>query len=122
MKSSFNPAKNSTLIDIINWDQNNLVPAIVQQYNTGEVLMLAWMNKESISTTLKTGNAHYYSRSRNEQWFKGETSGNTQKIINICLDCDGDTILLQVDQKGVACHTGNMTCFFHEVENGLLTN
>lgn len=122
MKSSFNPAKNSILIDIINWDQNNLVPAVVQQYNTGEVLMLAWMNKESISKTLKTGKAHYYSRSRNEQWFKGETSGNTQKIMNIRLDCDGDTILLQVDQNGVACHTGNKTCFFHDVQNGLLIN
>lgn len=90
---------------------DGLVPAIVQQYDTKEVLMLAWMDDEALHRTLTTGRATYWSRSRNELWTKGDTSGNVQLVKSAALDCDGDTILLRVDQVGVACHTGDRTCF-----------
>ena len=98
----------------IKFDENGLVPAVVQDINTKKVLMLAYMNEDSIKKTLETGLATYYSRSRQELWTKGLTSGNTQKLIKMSYDCDGDTILLEVDQKGVACHTGEYSCFFNE--------
>ncbi len=88
-----------------------LVPAVVQQHDTGEVLMLGWMDDEALARTLSTGRATYWSRSRREYWVKGETSGHTQQVVGVRLDCDGDTILLQVDQTGPACHTGARTCF-----------
>jgi phosphoribosyl-AMP cyclohydrolase len=88
-----------------------LVPAVAQQHDTGEVLMLGWMDDEALSRTLSTGRATYWSRSRREYWVKGETSGHTQQVVGVRLDCDGDTILLQVDQTGPACHTGARTCF-----------
>ncbi|MET9711307.1 phosphoribosyl-AMP cyclohydrolase [Nocardiopsis alba] len=88
-----------------------LVPAVVQQHDTGEVLMLAWMDDEALHRTLTTREATYWSRSRNEYWVKGATSGNTQRVVSVALDCDGDTILLRVDQTGAACHTGDRTCF-----------
>ncbi|WP_424185664.1 phosphoribosyl-AMP cyclohydrolase [Actinokineospora sp. G85] len=88
-----------------------LVCAVAQQHDTREVLMVAWMNDEALHLTLTTGRATYWSRSRNELWAKGDTSGHTQKIIDVRLDCDGDTILLLVDQTGAACHTGTRTCF-----------
>ena len=88
-----------------------LVPAIVQQHDSGEVLMLAWMNDESLHRSLTTGRATYWSRSRQELWVKGETSGNRQHVKEIRLDCDGDTLLVKVDQEGPACHTGTRTCF-----------
>jgi len=90
---------------------DGLVPAIVQQYDTGEVLMLAWMDDEALHRTLTTGRATYWSRSRREYWVKGATSGNIQLVKQVALDCDGDTILLKVDQVGAACHTGDRTCF-----------
>ncbi|GAA5052593.1 phosphoribosyl-AMP cyclohydrolase [Thermocatellispora tengchongensis] len=90
---------------------DGLVPAVVQQYDTGEVLMLAWMNDEALHRTLTTGRATYWSRSRSEFWVKGDTSGHVQWVKSVALDCDGDTILLQVDQVGAACHTGDRTCF-----------
>ncbi|WP_183100163.1 phosphoribosyl-AMP cyclohydrolase [Nocardioides pelophilus] len=93
-----------------------LVPAIVQQHDTGEVLMLAWMDDEALHRSLSTGRATYWSRSRQEYWVKGETSGNRQHVKEIRLDCDGDTLLVKVDQEGPACHTGSRTCF----DNGLL--
>jgi len=93
-----------------------LVPAIVQQHDSGEVLMLAWMNDESLHRSLTTGRATYWSRSRQELWVKGETSGNRQHVKEIRLDCDGDTLLVKVDQEGPACHTGTRTCF----DDGLL--
>ena len=99
----------------IEFDQNGLIPVIVQQYNTGEVLMMAWMNDNAITDTLKTGRIFYYSRSRNSLWRKGEQSGQTQKLKDFRFDCDGDTILLQVEQTGVACHTGRQNCFFNAV-------
>jgi phosphoribosyl-AMP cyclohydrolase len=91
--------------------QDGLVPAVVQQHDTGEVLMLAWMDDEALHRTLTTGRATYWSRSRGEYWIKGDTSGNVQWVRSVSLDCDGDTILLKVDQEGAACHTGDRTCF-----------
>jgi phosphoribosyl-AMP cyclohydrolase len=88
-----------------------LVPAIVQQHDTGEVLMLGWMDDEALARTMASGRATYWSRSRGEYWVKGETSGHRQWIRSLRLDCDGDTLLLQVDQEGPACHTGSHTCF-----------
>ena len=90
---------------------DGLVPAIAQQWDSGEVLMMAWMNAETLRETLETGRAVYYSRSRNARWAKGDTSGHVQTVREARLDCDGDTVLLTVDQVGAACHTGNRTCF-----------
>ena len=99
-------------IDLIDFEkENGLLPAIVQDYKTKEVLMLAYMSKESLSKTLEDKTTWFYSRSRNELWNKGATSGNFQKVKEIYLDCDLDTILILVDQKGVACHTGERSCF-----------
>jgi len=99
----------------INWQKNPLIPAIAQDYKTGEILMLAYMNKEAYELTLNTGYAHYFSRSRQRLWKKGESSNHTQEIKDILLDCDGDTIVLKVKQNGVACHTGRRSCFFTSV-------
>ncbi|WP_372733412.1 phosphoribosyl-AMP cyclohydrolase [Nocardioides sp.] len=90
---------------------DGLVPAVVQQFDTGEVLMLGWMDDEALAHTLTEGKATYWSRSRGEYWVKGETSGHTQWVKEVSLDCDGDTLLVKVDQQGVACHTGERTCF-----------
>ena len=103
------------LIESIKFDSNGLVPAIVQDINTNKVLMLAYMNEESIRKTLEEKIACYYSRSRKELWKKGETSGNIQNLKGFYYDCDKDSILLLVEQVGVACHTGNYSCFFNEV-------
>jgi phosphoribosyl-ATP pyrophosphohydrolase/phosphoribosyl-AMP cyclohydrolase len=100
----------------INWKKTPLVPAIAQSSETKEVLMLAYMNQEAFELTLSTGFAHYYSRSRDRLWKKGESSGHTQKIVDILVDCDGDTILLLIEQEGVACHTGRKSCFFSSVK------
>jgi phosphoribosyl-AMP cyclohydrolase len=94
----------------------DLIPAIAQDSKTGEVLMLAYMNHESLAQTLETGKATYWSRSRNEIWVKGETSGHTQEVVAISLDCDGDALLLKVNQVGAACHTGDKTCFHNPLE------
>jgi phosphoribosyl-AMP cyclohydrolase len=96
------------------------VPAIAQQHDTGEVLMVAWMNKDAVAETLKTGRVCYWSRSRKSLWRKGESSGQTQALAEMRLDCDGDTLLLLVDQSGVACHTGRRNCFFRAVRDGEL--
>jgi phosphoribosyl-AMP cyclohydrolase len=97
-------------------DPAGLVPAVVQQYDTGEVLMLAWMDDEALSRTLSTGRATYWSRSRRQHWIKGETSGHHQYVKSVALDCDGDTLLVKVDQIGPACHTGTRTCFSDLIE------
>lgn len=102
----------SGVLDAVKFNDAGLVPAIAQQYDTGEVLMMAWMNTESIKETLARGRAVYYSRSRKKLWRKGETSGQVQVLCDFVLDCDGDTILLKVDQLGVACHTGRRSCFY----------
>ena len=102
---------------------NGLVPAIVQDYETGEVLMLAFMNQAAWEATLSTGKATYFSRSRQKLWIKGETSGNYQIIKEILVDCDEDTVLLKVEQRGgAACHTGYRSCFYRKMENGTLTD
>jgi phosphoribosyl-AMP cyclohydrolase len=95
----------------LRWDAAGLVPAVVQQYDSREVLMLAWMNDEALRRTLGTGRATYFSRSRGRLWVKGETSGHHQYVKSVALDCDGDALLVLVDQVGVACHTGERTCF-----------
>ena len=92
-------------------NQQGLVPAIVQQHDTGEVLMLGWMDDEALHRTLTTRRGTFWSRSRQEYWVKGETSGNRQHVVEVRLDCDGDTVLVKVDQEGPACHTGARTCF-----------
>ncbi|MBE7637040.1 phosphoribosyl-AMP cyclohydrolase [Sneathiella sp. P13V-1] len=105
---------NSELEKLLKLNADGLIPAIAQQHDTGEVLMMAWMNKDAIEETLKTGRVCYWSRSRQSLWRKGETSGNSQRLISFRLDCDGDTILVLVDQEGAACHTGRRNCFFYE--------
>ncbi len=99
----------------INWDEHGLAPAIVQDAQTGAVLMLAYMNQEALRLTQATGEAHFWSRSRQELWRKGATSGNVQRVREIRLDCDADTILLKVDPAGPACHTGEYSCFYRNV-------
>lgn len=104
-------------LERIDWDKmDNLVPAITQDSSTNEVLMLGYMNKEALELSLKTGYAHYFSRSKQRIWKKGESSNHTQKIVDIFLDCDNDTILLKVIQEGVACHTGRKSCFFTKLD------
>ena len=99
-------------LDQIRYDEKGLVPVIVQDAENGQVLMFAYANKESLQKTLETGNTHFWSRSREKLWMKGEESGNTQSVKRIFIDCDNDTVLVEVDQKGVACHTGQRTCFY----------
>ena len=111
------------ILETIAWDklQNGLIPAIAQDYLTNEVLMLAFMNKEALKLSLQSGYAHYFSRTKNRLWKKGEQSGHTQEIIECYLDCDKDTLLLKVKQEGVACHTGNQTCFFNQISLDTIT-
>ena len=104
------------LKDKISFNPDGLVPAIAQQHDTGEVLMMAWMTAETLAETLATGRACYYSRSRNAFWRKGDTSGHIQLVKSVHLDCDGDTILLKIDQHGAACHTGEKSCFFTPID------
>ena len=99
----------------LKYDAHGLIPCVVQQYDTGEVLMVAWMNEESVGLTLKTGTTWFWSRSRQELWNKGATSGNMQEVKGLWADCDSDTLLVKVDSPGPACHTGNRTCFFKKL-------
>jgi phosphoribosyl-AMP cyclohydrolase len=106
--------QNLLWIEKLKFNDQDLIPAIAQDYKDGSVLMMAWMNRESIQRTLETGEAHYWSRSRGELWHKGATSGHIQKVKELFYDCDGDTILLKVEQVGdIACHTGARSCFFN---------
>ena len=107
---------NTINLSMIKFDDNGLVPAIVQDEN-GQVLMLAYMNEESLKKTLETGYTWFWSRSRQEYWNKGATSGHLQKVISIYGDCDNDTLLINVEQTGAACHTGSYSCFFNEIYN-----
>jgi phosphoribosyl-AMP cyclohydrolase len=106
-------AKN--LFDIIHFDAQGLIPAIAQDYQTGEILMMAWMNKASLELTLKQQIAHYFSRSRQKLWKKGEESGHIQEVQELLIDCDGDCLVLKVKQHQVACHTGKRSCFFRKI-------
>jgi phosphoribosyl-AMP cyclohydrolase len=108
------------VLDAIRFDAQGLVPAIAQQFDTGEVLMVAWMNRAAVAETLATGQVCYFSRSRNALWRKGETSGQTQRLVELRVDCDGDALLLLVDQTGVACHTGRRSCFYRAARKDAL--
>ena len=106
-------------LDEIRWDEKGLVPAIAQDAASGRILMVAWMNRESLALTAEKGEAVYWSRSRNKLWHKGEESGHVQKVREIRLDCDEDVIVLQVEQQGgIACHTGRESCFYRVLKNG----
>ncbi|GBQ39327.1 phosphoribosyl-AMP cyclohydrolase [Komagataeibacter europaeus] len=106
-------AVRAAMIDRVKFNEDGLIAAIAQQHDSGEVLMLAWMNAEALDETLRTGRVCYYSRSRRGLWRKGETSGQVQTLLDARLDCDRDAVLLLVDQKGVACHTGRRSCFYN---------
>jgi phosphoribosyl-AMP cyclohydrolase len=100
----------------LKFDANGLIPAIIQDHTTGRVLMMAWMNRASLETTIATGKTHFWSRSRQEFWMKGQSSGHTQQVKDIAFDCDGDTLLVQVEQLGAACHEGYRSCFFRSIQ------
>jgi phosphoribosyl-AMP cyclohydrolase len=108
----------SLMIFSLRFNDQGLVPAIAQQHDTGEVLMLAWMNREAVTETLATGMVCYWSRSRGALWRKGETSGQRQRLVDLRFDCDADALLVLVDQTGVACHTGRRSCFYRAVRGG----
>jgi phosphoribosyl-AMP cyclohydrolase len=110
-------AQSNNWLDQVTWNEQGLVAVIAQEFDTGDVLMMAWMNRESLQLTLDKGEAVYWSRSRKKIWHKGEESGHVQTVKSIHLDCDGDTILIKVDQKDrIACHTGEHSCFFLDLE------
>ena len=103
------------VFDLVKWNERGLAPVITQQHDTGEVLMLAWADREAVGNTLTSGKATYFSRSRGGQWVKGETSGHTQRVVEVRVDCDGDAILYRVDSPGPACHQYRRSCFSHVV-------
>ena len=110
---------NKDWLDEVKWTNDGLVPAIAQDAESGRVLMFAWMNRESLALTVEKGEAVYFSRSRQKLWHKGEESGHTQKIKSLRLDCDGDVVLMDIEQTGgIACHTGRESCFFKQFQNG----
>lgn len=106
------------IVDALKYNNDGLIPAIAQQHDSGEILMMAWMNKEAVAETLKTGRVCYYSRSRQQLWRKGESSGQQQELIDFRTDCDKDTVLVSVNQTGVACHTGRRSCFSWAARDG----
>jgi phosphoribosyl-AMP cyclohydrolase len=108
------------ILDSVVFDKDGLVPAIAQDAESGQVLMLAFMSRATLRETIKTGRVVYWSRSRNARWRKGDTSGHIQELVELLIDCDGDTVLLKVRQTGPACHTGKRSCFFRRIENGTL--
>ena len=112
---SFESIAPEELVRLVKWDERGLVPAIVQDVDTGQVLTLAYMNATSLRLTLETGETWFWSRSRQELWHKGATSGNIQRVVSIHIDCDGDALLLQVQPQGPACHTGAVTCFYRRM-------
>ncbi|GAA0620267.1 phosphoribosyl-AMP cyclohydrolase [Thalassospira tepidiphila] len=109
---------NALIADKLKFNENGLIPVIAQQHDTGEVLMMAWMNRDAVLETLETGRVCYFSRSRGKLWRKGESSGQVQKLVDFRYDCDMDTILVEVDQIGVACHTGRRNCFYFAARDG----
>jgi phosphoribosyl-AMP cyclohydrolase len=110
----------TALIDGLAFDKDGLIPAIAQQHDTGEVLMMAWMDRDAVMETMRTGRACYWSRSRRAPWRKGDTSGHIQTLVDLRVDCDGDSLLVLVDQVGAACHTGRHNCFFRAIRDGSL--
>ncbi len=113
---SFAPSAMS-FYDKLKFNSEGLIPAIIQESSTGRVLMMAWMNRASLESTIATGKTHFWSRSRQKYWMKGEESGHTQTVKDIAFDCDGDTLLIQVEQVGAACHEGYKSCFFRSEQN-----
>ncbi len=109
-------AKSEDFFTKLKYNSDGLIPAIIQDHETGRVLMMAWMNEASLRSTLETGKTHFWSRSRQKYWMKGESSGHTQTVHDVAFDCDGDTLLLQVEQKGAACHEGYRSCFFRSTD------
>lgn len=107
-------------IETLKFDENGLIPAVIQDADTGKVLMVGYMNRESLQRTVETGRCTYWSRSRQKYWVKGETSGHVQHVKRILVDCNADTVLIQVEQEGVACHTGHRSCFYRAVEGETL--
>ena len=107
-----------SFIDGLKFNDDGLIPAIIQEEGTGRVLMMAWMNADSIRDSIETSKTHFWSRSRQKYWMKGESSGNTQQVKDVAYDCDGDTLLIQVEQIGAACHEGYKSCFFRSVKEG----
>jgi phosphoribosyl-AMP cyclohydrolase len=114
-KEEANAMEKVSIMDL-KFDENGLIPAIVQELHSGEVLMMAYMNTQSLQQTLATGEAHFWSRSRGELWHKGATSGNVQRVHEVRVDCDADTLLLRVEAAGPACHTGEQSCFYRSME------
>jgi len=108
------------MVAAIQFNDQGLVAAIAQQHGTGEVLMMAWMDRDAVGETMRTGRVCYWSRSRRAPWRKGETSGHIQRLVDLRVDCDGDTLLVEVEQTGVACHTGRHNCFFRAIRDGEL--
>ena len=117
---TYPPAAIDAFVAAVQFDPQGLVPAIAQQHDTGEVLMMAWMDRDAVAETMRTGRACYWSRSRKAAWRKGDTSGHIQTVVDLRVDCDGDTLLVLVDQTGVACHTGQHNCFFRAIRRGAL--
>ena len=121
-KQSNPKPQDKALLEAVAWNEQGLVPVIAQEVGSGDVLMMAWMNRDALLATLRLGEAVYWTRSRQKLWHKGEESGHTQKVKEIRLDCDGDTILLLVEQKdGIACHTGEHSCFFLQWDSSSAT-
>ncbi len=118
--ATYLPAEIDTALAAIRFDGQGLVPAIAQQHDTGEILMMAWMDRNAVAETMRSGRACYWSRSRQAPWRKGDTSGHIQALVDLRIDCDGDTLLVLVDQTGVACHTGRHNCFFRALRDGKL--
>jgi len=114
-------ATDMSFYDGLKFNADGLIPAIIQEQATGRVLMMAWMNRASLEKTVETGKTHFWSRSRQKFWMKGETSGHTQTVKDVAFDCDGDTLLIQVEQIGAACHEGYKSCFFRSVRGGAVT-
>ena len=117
MSETFSDATIAEVVNALKYNDDGIIPAIAQQHDTGEILMMAWMNKDSVAETLRTGRVCYWSRSRKKLWRKGESSGQVQTLKDFRWDCDADTVLMQVHQEGVACHTGRRNCFYLAVRD-----
>jgi len=121
MPTTYPQAAIDKMLAAIQFDTQGLVPAVAQQQGSGEVLMMAYMNRDAVVETMRTGRVCYWSRSRRAPWRKGDTSGHIQELVELRVDCDGDTLLVEVEQTGVACHTGRHNCFFRAIRDGELT-